>query len=545
MKRIVFSILFSLILLAFSIHAHARPLTDAEKLADIEQLINMTEASYGPKKYKLENLGIDVNEIKARYQELALNTTSNAEFYYLIVKLVAEFKDSHFSTRLPSEYGAVLGLMTDYVEGKVLITKVDRKVLTELAFPFGKGDEITAIDGRPAKEVVEQLATHFGMGNELSAQRFAAMIIPRRPGTVVPVPTGTVELSIVAHDQPWTTHVVTLTWQNYGIPLDEQIPAKDKKEVVAEARFLSPRTLENFELSMRPTLDDIFPNIDYDYFCSGSTRIRIPADASIIMKDPFVAYYHPTPFGNVGYLRIPHYAPRNSVTGEAEYDLRFAQYKHAVSVLEEHTVGLIIDQDHNCGGRVSYLERMVGLFMDSAYEPIQFELLASKAEYLDFNSWLIELNPQTLEYQNFSTVVDLIKTHWQAGDYLTPKTSIFGVSEIYPNALRYSKPIIMLIDEMSGSGGDAFPSLLQGFGRATLLGTRTMGAGGHVVQKPSLPNSGIRIRMTKSLFYRPDGVPVENNGVEPDISYRHTEEDIINGFTSYQSFYLEKLAELL
>ena len=103
----------------------------------------------------------------------------------------------------------------------------------------------------------------------------------------------------------------------------------------------------------------------------------------------------------------------------------------------------------------------------------------------------------------------------------------------------------MLIDEMSGSGGDAFPAMLQGNGRAVLLGTRTMGAGGHVVEMPPLNHSGISPRMTKSLFYRPDGVAVENNGAVPDISYTITRDDFVYEYRGYQKFYTEKLLGLI
>ena len=103
----------------------------------------------------------------------------------------------------------------------------------------------------------------------------------------------------------------------------------------------------------------------------------------------------------------------------------------------------------------------------------------------------------------------------------------------------------MLVDEMSGSGGDAFPSLLQGYGRAKLLGTRTMGAGGHVEVQPALYFSQLGTRMTKSLFYRPDGVPVENNGAVPDIAYAITRDDFMYGYRDYQRFYLAKILELV
>ena len=94
-------------------------------------------------------------------------------------------------------------------------------------------------------------------------------------------------------------------------------------------------------------------------------------------------------------------------------------------------------------------------------------------------------------------------------------------------------------------GGDAFPSLLGGIGRATLFGERTMGAGGHVTPITPLPFSNISVNMTKSLFYRPDGVPVENNGAVPHIQYEIKASDAVNGFTEYQKAYLKALSDLI
>ena len=103
----------------------------------------------------------------------------------------------------------------------------------------------------------------------------------------------------------------------------------------------------------------------------------------------------------------------------------------------------------------------------------------------------------------------------------------------------------MTIDELSGSGGDAFPSLMQGYGRAKLVGTRTMGAGGHVEQIPALYYSQISLNMTKSLFFRPDGVAVENNGAAPDFPYTITRDDFVYGYRNYFAFTLGKLFEQL
>ena len=148
----------------------------------------------------------------------------------------------------------------------------------------------------------------------------------------------------------------------------------------------------------------------------------------------------------------------------------------------------------------------------------------------------------TLSYQWWSEVVELVKTHWLAGDFLTD-FSAFAPDLYKPNRITYTKPIIMLIDELSGSGGDAFPGLMQGYGRAKLLGTTTSGLGGHVVPMPDLTFSRMTIRMTKSLFYRPDGTPIENNGAEPDIDYAITVDDVKYGYRPYREFYTQKIIE--
>ena len=85
--------------------------------------------------------------------------------------------------------------------------------------------------------------------------------------------------------------------------------------------------------------------------------------------------------------------------------------------------------------------------------------------------------------------------------------------------------------------------MMQGLGRAKLLGTRTMGAGGHVISLPPLANSQLKVRMTKSLFYHPNNIAIENNGASPDIKYTHTRADFMYGYKEYQKFYTEKILE--
>ena len=150
----------------------------------------------------------------------------------------------------------------------------------------------------------------------------------------------------------------------------------------------------------------------------------------------------------------------------------------------------------------------------------------------------------TAKRRNLETVFDLIKESWETGAPMTQLTAIDGMPEIASNPVHYTKPIIILIDEFAGSGGDAFPALMKGYGRAKLLGSRTMGAGGHVREFPPLYYSQIGLRLTKSLFYRPDGIPVENNGAIPDFNYAITLDDFVSGYRAYRNFYTDRLNEL-
>lgn len=515
----------------------ATSLSENQKLSDLHQLVYSMESGYGPLKYKATK-GMDISALKTQYTEKVKATKTNAEFYYLVKQFISEFHDSHFRSAIPSDVVAEIPVMTDLVEGKILIDTIDRKLLSENVFPYSKGDEVVTIDGKTAGEFLKEMASYLGSGYELTELRRAAQTVFFRAAALVPAPNEKTLKVAIRRGLTSSIENVELTWKVKGNPLDEKMPYMGYK-------------------TSRPFWDLSLPNdlagserAEKSYKCSGATRIAIPQNATKIISEPFVAYYHPTPIGNVGYLRIPHYYWRKDGNSDLENkgyeDQVFAQYEYAIKKLEENTVGLIIDQDHNCGGSVTFEEKMVGLFMDKPFKGLQFRFLASKAQYLEAKNWEKEFSDNTIDREGFAEVIDLIKTDWLKGEYLTTKQLSFrGSGLVYPNYIHYTKPIVMLIDEMSGSGGDAFPSMMKGFGRAKLLGTRTIGAGGHVVATPALNYSGITVEMTRSLFYRPDGVEVENNGAVPDFPYTPTREDFMYEYRNYQKFYLEKLAEVV
>lgn len=517
----------------------AREFTTEEKLSDLNQLATIMRAGYGPLFYKKER-GLDLDGILANYSEKAKATVNNVDFYYLINQFTAEFQDSHLNASVPTGQSASLPFSTDLINGHVLIDDINRAILNESQFSFQKGDEIIEFDEKPITQVLNELARYTGTGYTLTSKRFAAISLTARSGTRFPVPTGEVKLKI---RRGTSNHIekTKLTWSSKGMQLDEAIR---KKSLISRPGDFST----NYRVL---SINDLWQDIDETrswnsntYRCSGTSRIAIPADAIMIMDTPFVAYYHPTKKGNIGYLRIPHYAPKNDKY-EDDFRLRFAQYEYAVSILEKNTVGLIIDQDHNCGGSLEWLNDFMSLFMTSTFKEAQFQLLASKDQLIDLMRWLKEVNDNTLEHLGVENVAKIVKDAWESGDRMTSKISFSGFETREPNATHYTKPIVMLVDELSGSGGDMFPAMMKGHGRVKLLGTRTMGAGGHSIEIAPLSYSQINVRMTKSLFFRPDGVAVENNGTAPDYPYTPTRDDLLYEFKEYQAFYVSKLLDLI
>lgn len=525
MKLIAAAVALSL----FSYASHAEPLPKEAKAGDLLQLASLIRSQYGPYELKRQTLKINLDELVANYAKEA-ETLSNLDYYYLLNRFVAEFKDSHFRARLHTNHVSALGFVTDRIEGKALLDTIDRRVLPPAKFPFRAGDEVVAIGGKPVLDIVKDLARYLGNGYEDTSLRLATFLLGSRSASLVPPQFGKTTVT-VKRAEGGEEATVELTWRQSGDPVEEG-PANWGTTGVGRPDYL---TL---------AIDDVmaeFPKLEKGYMCSGLTRVNVPDDAEILIAKPFVAYVHGTPKGKIGYLRIPHYSWPAS-----ERELRLKQYEWAVQQLEKRTVGLVIDQTHNCGGSVTFLEEMLKLFVTKPFEGVKFQFLASRNEYLQFRSFMTaEERLSTVEGESFTRVLDLIKTSWQGGKRMTPPTTFQGGGILQPNPVHYTKPILVLIDEMSGSGGDAFPAMMQGLGRAKLFGQRTMGAGGHVVEAAPLNYSGNVVNLTKSLFFHPNGTPIENHGATADIAYQPTREDFLNDYVPYQKAYLEALGKLI
>ncbi|WP_412062413.1 PDZ domain-containing protein [Rubrivirga sp. IMCC45206] len=88
---------------------------------------------------------------------------------------------------------------------------------------------------------------------------------------------------------------------------------------------------------------------------------------------------------------------------------------------------------------------------------------------------------------------------------------------------------VMLINEMSGSGGDLLPYMFRARGLGPLVGTKTWGGLVGIWDTPSLVDGGY-ITAPRGGFYDLDGRwSVENEGVAPDVEVDITPRDWVDG----------------
>ena len=113
------------------------------------------------------------------------------------------------------------------------------------------------------------------------------------------------------------------------------------------------------------------------------------------------------------------------------------------------------------------------------------------------------------------------------------------------NGAAYTKPVLILNDTRSGSGGDFFPAAMQANGRAMIFGETSLGLGGPVYRgQASMPGSEMSMRCTYGMCHRADGLPIENVGIVPDVLRPVTEEDLRGGFSAYAKDALKLAARL-
>lgn len=529
-------------------------LTSEQRLADFTQLVRTIERNYGPLRLKKKTAKLDFKKEVETFKAKVAAAKNDSEFYQLLGSFLALFKDGHVSSSVPSNFVSRLGFTTDLIEGRVLIDTIDRTKIPESMFPFQRGDQLVSIDGVPVEQMIAELETHSNTGNPQSSQRIAAArLVERKESLALAVPKGVAVLGVLKKGAP-AAALVSLNWITSGTPMIELDDlsgfADGPDNFFNDASSSDPlndwKKLSLFNIGLpRASLED-FGNIGLSDIGNVKSMFRLPEGATTIGGMPVTAAIYEAAGKKIGILRIPSYSDKNVA----------AMLVQAVAVMQQRTDVLVIDQTNNPGGSIEMVSNISSLFANKTFTDVNFQIRPSLKWIQIFdgiNDQLAQLfsgdeseSAKTIKarFQSFS---DEMRAAIAEKRFLTKPISLniggAAVGTIQPNrTANYTKPILILINELDFSGGDAFPAIMKDNGRATLFGAKTTGAGGNVTEFGPLANSFFKFTLTESLMVRPNGAYIENQGIVPDVAYEITEDDFLNGYRGYvKAFTVEAL----
>ncbi len=516
-------------------------------LTSLDTIESIFDTTYAPREWKRQYSQWDLkSELdKAREEVRQTPAISLKRYQSLLKKFFNSTKDYHVGFSFIATERATLPLAIRGAQGRYFIAWVDRKKLSEESFPFKVGDEVIKFDGKDTKDVVAELKQDVGDSTPQTDESLAQSVLTNRRARLgVVVPKGPVSIVIKKGDA-LVEH--QLVWE-YTEEVVRDLPTnKSNQEMTLAEKFARKSMASPLALSLAENAA-----ADENPFIIGSRRGFLPDLGTRIWEtdkeNPFDAYI----FLNadkklIGVVRIPSYG-----AGEKESEA----FEKILKKFSEVTDGLVIDQLNNPGGSVFYLYSLASMLTDKAIYAPRHLMSLTQGDILEAAKFLKDSEKITNDeeaqkhfggktvsgYPVSMTFVTYVKEYsrfliseWNEGRTLTRPYFLWGADKINAHPrVNYTKPVLLLVNELDFSGGDFFPAILQDNKRVTVMGTRTAGAGGYV-NKYEFPNLfGLEFfSTTGSLAKRVNDNPIENLGVTPDVPYDLTPEDFQNGFKDF------------
>lgn len=527
-------------------------------IKDVEFIQNTLEITYAPAEWKKEYCGWDLGMQASIAKKLIMNTENitTKQYQRILRDFLYTTRDYHMSVGFHSTESAKLPFQVCGSQGRYFFVSIIREDMPKSKYPFNVGDELVTFDGKLTDKAIKEFKkTEERKANPDTDQAFAEVRLTSRTArSGIYVPQGIVTIGV----RKKGSDVI----ENYEVKWDYK-PEKMTNHygllAYDEEYDRSPRRMPGLvKMRMDPlyTLMDRFPDPsegrNHDM---GSPTGFLPYLGKRVWTSkadfPFHAYIYKTPNNKiVGYVRIATFSPP-----DPEVDIK--EFKQLISKFQKETEGLIIDICNNPGGIDFYMYGILSMLTDKPLklllerEMITYDRMAdyldmieelSKAktdeeaiELFDEGDTFFELPVNLAFVQNYMKYTQNVVDAWNSGKNITELLSPHGMEYIKPHqTARYNKPILVLTNHRSISCGDFFPAILQDNKRATIMGSRTAGAGGYV-KRIEFPNRyGVSFfRTTGSIAYRSDMKPLENLGVTPDIPYAITVEDLQNYYKPF------------
>lgn len=535
-------------------------------LQNLDFIQSAFSAQYGPGQWKQSHEGWDLDkEIASAKSKVLANPGMTIDQYHDLLRgFFGSMKDFHVSVQFNATAASTLPFSVIGSNGHYYIEYIDRSKLPETSFPFHVGDELVAFGGRKTADVVKQIAAQQGGNTALTETALASLFLTsRHAASIGDVASGPVNVTVKPQgsDKPLTRQLI---WDYTPEQINPPGQAKTRwtlqaQEDAATKPFPFPTDMLSPVAGELPTPTAANP------FGLGGRDGFLPALGKKTWEsagdDLFSAYVFQLPDGrSIGYVRIASYEMDDANAAAAEFAGLMKRF-------QDTTDGLVIDQTNNPGGSVFYMYALASMLTDQPLTTPKHHValtqddVASALNFLkteplvkdDATAKLVlgaSQDGYPVDYMFYRHMVEysrFIVNQWNAGKTLTNPTFLDGVNEINPSPVaQFTKPIVLLINELDFSGGDFFPATLQDNKRATLFGTRTAGAGGFVRSVKYPNNVGVAgFSMTGSIAVRADHQPIENLGVHADVQYAPTAADLQDGYRDYAKRVDETMARIL
>ncbi|BDC51259.1 hypothetical protein F183_A35750 [Bryobacterales bacterium F-183] len=553
-------------------------LTPDQKEVQFRQMAGLYAKNYAPYEWKRDTQGFDLLETKG-WIARARATATDLDFADLMIEYVAKLNDGHDVVSLRSDYYAYLGFDVDLYDGKPLIEYIDRFQLPRASFDFDIGDELISVDGVSVADMTAKYWKYSICANDRSTSRWASSYFTYRPQASIPRAHeigDTAEVRI-RKASTGTESTVTIAWDKVGTPMLSfgTIPESFSVHREAGRTFDGPSgsSADEERAKFRQLQDHRSPRatgrmkrLSLQGFGARSPRWTVPSGFTQRLGrqslDQFYSGTYTSDGVRIGYIRIPSFVPLST-------SLAVNQFASEVAYMQANTDGLVVDVTNNPGGYVDYTNSLLRGLMTERFQVIGFELRATSGWVNAFSQLLTE----SIDFGDPEWVVNFWKYELQniqvANDQLRGRTgpiALDGGPDFEPSLDRppllsstgavvsYQKPIVLLVDEMTASGGDAFAATMQDTGRATLVGNRTMGLGGTVDYFTLDAYAELDLSITTGLMARnrnvdtngefPTGTVIENVGVRPEIANDYmTADNLTNGGRTYVANFTKVIVE--
>ncbi len=534
----------------FSIAANGAQTVSEDLISYLYTLKGEFRTLYAPMDWKKTFAGYD---LETEFNKALLQAQSNPnltqkEAQRILIDFVYATRDYHTSIGFHSTESAALPLTIKGAAGRYFIAHIDRNKLSMSSFPFAVGDEVAHFDGRATDIAVQTLKKDIVINVDGTDQAIAELNLTRRRASRGQnVLQGPVTLGIIPKGDS-AVKFVQLVWEYLPERVNPRgtlmVPMSSSSGRIGSPSK-SPMMMVNLGKEMTAPSDNPFT--------IGGRKSFIPDLGPKIWESApestFHAYIYLTPERKlVGYVRIAGYI-------EADYKKALKDFAEIIARFQTTTDSMIIDQVNNPGGSVFYLYSLASMLTDQPLVTPRHRMAISQADVVSALAAIptyeaihndddaatkipaadLDGFVPSYEFARFSlNYLRFIVDQWNSGIRLTKAFWIGGADHINPHPTHYTKPILVLINQLDFSGGDFFPTILQDNKRVTILGSRTAGAGGYVMETKVSNNLGVEyVSMTGSIAERVSGNPIENLGVTPDLPYELTPQDYQENFAPY------------